>query len=74
MNRCTTGTATIIFPKSLFTRREAVAWARKHGYRTAKVDTTPDSYRIRQFAPAQIGRARSKKLANGAVLVLSFCD
>lgn len=47
---------TLVFPKSDFSRHQAVAWARKRGYRAAKVDETKHSFRLRQRKPASFGK------------------
>jgi hypothetical protein len=67
--RCRVGTKvqTLIFSKTHFTRRGAVAWARQHGYRASKVDEKPNSYRVRQHSPASFGRGsfRTIRLTDG---------
>lgn len=44
---------TVVFDRSAFPRpSSALAWARKHGMRAAKIDTTSGSHRVRQESPA----------------------
>jgi len=53
--RCPIGmrAQTLIFEKEYFDRRGAKSWARRYGYRSAKIDETADSYRIRQRSPSE---------------------
>jgi LysM repeat protein len=45
----------LIFPKSRYTRKKAMSWARAHGYSARKVHATGRSYRIRQHATISFG-------------------
>jgi hypothetical protein len=56
--RCPVGTQvqTLIFDRDQFSRSEAIAWARRNAYRTDKVDTTANSFRIRQSSPGRFTR------------------
>lgn len=51
---CPRGTQvqTLLFDRRSFTRAEAIAWARRNGYRAHKVDTTANKYRLRQKSPS----------------------
>lgn len=43
---------TVVFDRSAFPRRSsALAWARRHGMKAAKVHTTSGSHRVRQESP-----------------------
>lgn len=72
--RCRPGVQTVILPKSGFTKRQAEAWAKKHGFKVTYVDVKSGSYRIRQASPASFRRFASKKLPNGVVIVNGYCD
>lgn len=41
----------LIFSKDYFTKRQAQAWVREHGYKQPKIDETERSYRFRQLSP-----------------------
>jgi HK97 family phage prohead protease len=41
----------LIFVKEMFTKEEAIKWAKDHGFKFEGVDETEDSYRIRQENP-----------------------
>lgn len=45
---------TILFPKRRFTVAKAKMWAKKHGYRYGKVDTTKNYHRLRQLDPKKV--------------------
>lgn len=73
MARCAYGVQTIVLPREGFTKRSAIAWAKRHGYDVSYVDVKPSSYRIRQKGPRSFRRLRAKKLPNGVTLILGFC-
>lgn len=53
--RCPRGmqVQTLIFSRGSFgSASDALRWAENHGYRALKVDHTPESYRVRQYAPS----------------------
>lgn len=56
---------TLIFPKERFTEAEAKRWAKDNGYRSAGVDETGSSYRIRQESPEKYVRLRTISLPGG---------
>lgn len=39
---------TILVPKRIFTKRKAIAWLKKHGYKHNKIRETTNFYRFRQ--------------------------
>lgn len=43
----------LIFQKKLFTRKEAVEWARTHMFKASDVDETDETYRLRQRDPSK---------------------
>lgn len=49
--RQSTTIQTLIFSKKHFTKKQAQAWAKEHGYNTKGVDEKKLSYRIRQIDP-----------------------
>ena len=44
---------TLIFEMGFFTREQAIAWAKDHGFKSEKVDETEDSFRLRQQQPGR---------------------
>lgn len=42
----------LLLPKARFTRDQAAAWARAHGYKAAAVESGGEYWRVRQFDPA----------------------
>ncbi len=44
---------TLIFDKAMFSKQEAIDWAKGHDFRADKVDETEDSYRLRQREPSE---------------------
>ena len=58
-----------------YSRDEAFAWIRKHGYKATKVDVTPHFYRFRQVDPERLrgGRFRTLDLGtDGHMIVVYF--
>ena len=55
---------TLIFPNEKFTRAQALSFARRHGFKTSKVDETDTSFRIRQKDPDDFSRIRTISLAD----------
>lgn len=53
MKSKTTQIQTLLFPRVNWSRKDAAAWARKHGFIASKVDATEDYLRFRQEDPAQ---------------------
>lgn len=47
---------TLLFDRDEFTREEARAWAKRHGFRYGKVHTGKTVHRIRQEDPARFKR------------------
>ncbi|HXB28129.1 MAG TPA: hypothetical protein VNV25_25590 [Gemmatimonadaceae bacterium] len=43
----------LLFPRDRFTKREALAWSRSHGFKASKADPTANYWRVRQFSPAK---------------------
>jgi len=60
------------FAKDFFTKAQAKAWAKKHGFVYAKVDTTPHEHRIRQYPPRNIRVVGQKELADGVFGIFGF--
>lgn len=48
-----------------FSRGEAFAWVRKHGYKATKVDISPHFYRFRQVDPERLHGARFRTIDLG---------
>jgi hypothetical protein len=65
---------TLIFSKEEFTKEQAIAWAKEHGFSADKVDETEDSYRIRQVDPSEFkeGSFRTITLKKGVKAVIGI--
>lgn len=50
-----------------FSKGEAFAWVRKHGYKADKVDVGPHFYRFRQVNPERLAGGRFRTIALGDV-------
>ena len=57
----------LLFPRGQFTRGEAIAWARRHGFRADKTDTTDRYIRIRQRSPGDFKTERTISLGDSGV-------
>ena len=57
-----------------FSKGEAFAWIRKHGYKAEKVDITPEFYRFRQIAPERLHgfRFRTVELGGDGYLTMVY--
>jgi hypothetical protein len=49
----------VLVPTDRFTARQAVKWVRDHGFRAAKIDTTDNYHRFRQFPPSKCHNYRT---------------
>lgn len=49
----TTEVQTLLFGRAFWNRRDAAAWARKHGFKASKADVTDEYIRLRQEEPDQ---------------------
>jgi len=54
----------LIFPKSKYTKVQAVAWAKTHKYHSSPVEETGSSYRIRQYDPEHFKSFRTMAMPN----------
>lgn len=61
---------TLIFDKKTFNKKQALSWAKDHGFQAKKVDETPKSYRIRQISPRGMKVMRTISLRNGVKAVV----
>lgn len=57
----------VLVPRSKFSKREATAWVRGHGYHVRKVDTTQNYYRFRQRDPGDFKVKRTIPLGDSGV-------
>jgi hypothetical protein len=57
-----------------FTREQAFAWIRSHGYKAEKIDVTPGFFRFRQVDPARLhgGRFRTIELGDTGLLTVVY--
>lgn len=53
-----------LFPKSRYTKKQAIAWLRRHGHRTA-IDPSKRFWRARQAEPAEFEFMRTITLPGG---------
>lgn len=67
-----TTTQSVVFPKSMFTEKEAVEWLKKHDYVGVEVDEKPNYLRFRQYDPKEGERYRTVMLPNHIQLVLAI--
>lgn len=60
--------------RSKFSKGEAFAWIRKHGYKAEKVDITPDFFRFRQIDPSRLHgfRFRTVEIGNDGYLTMVY--
>ena len=60
--------------RSKFTKPEAFAWIRKHGYKADKVDVTPEFFRFRQIAPERLHgfRFRTVQIGDDGYLTMVY--
>ena len=56
---------TILFPRRLWTARDAKAWCRRHGYRHTKADITTEYIRVRQSSPKLFDRSTFRTIQFG---------
>lgn len=63
---------TLLFPKASFTKAQAKAWARGHGYKAPKVDAPRRGryLRVRQVAPGRLGAKRTITFGKGIKAVV----
>ncbi|MCW3134426.1 MAG: hypothetical protein N2V78_08890 [Methanophagales archaeon] len=59
---------TLIFDKSKFSREQALAWAKSHGFKAETSRETENTWRVRQFPPEKCtGSGGNKELADGVM-------
>jgi hypothetical protein len=56
---------TLILPKSKFSKPEAKSWAKKHGFKYGKVDSSGPSLRFRQAAPSAFQKSTFRTISMG---------
>ena len=56
---------TLMFPRSRYSAGEAKRWAKDHGFRATKVDTTDEYHRLRQRDPKDFDEFRTFELGDG---------
>lgn len=59
----------LLFSKEFFGKSEAKSWAKKHGFVYAKVDTTKNYHRLRQYSPTHIKVVGTNEIADGVLAV-----
>jgi hypothetical protein len=69
------GVQSILLDKSKFSRKKAIKWVKKHGFKpntsTSNFETT-NKFRFRQMAPRKTYRYRTKEITSGVELVLAY--
>lgn len=61
------------FDKSRFTKEQARAWLKAHGFRSGALDETENEYRFRQVDPNDSKyRYRSKPATSGVRFIMAF--
>ena len=60
------------FSKEFFTKTEAKKWAKKNGFVSAKVDTTPHEFRLRQYSPTHIRIVGQSEIYPGVLAIFGF--
>lgn len=60
----------LIFPRDKWTKPEARAWLKSHGYKSRSVDETSQSYRFRQEDPDQFDVLRTKSFGDNIKAVV----
>lgn len=70
--RCPSGlkVQSVMFPKSRWSRSEARAWLREHGYHGLAVDEKPNTLRYRQVDPKRCGMFRTITFGKGIKAVV----
>ncbi len=61
----------ILFDKSKFTATTARAWLKRNGFKSGKIDETPNELRFRQRVPGAFTTFRRKKLTAGVSAVVA---
>lgn len=61
----------LLFARPRWTPARAKAWARSHGYRSAKVDVTAEHVRLRQSAPGSKRVFRTVQFGKGVSAVVA---
>lgn len=60
----------VLFPKGRYSKIEARSWARRHGYRSGKVDESANYFRIRQRSPESGGEKRTITFGKGIKAII----
>lgn len=61
---------TVLFHRKRFSVLKAKTWARRHGFRFGKVDTTKNYYRLRQIDPKKVKVRATITLAPGILAIV----
>src|ERR1700685_1697682 len=61
----------LLFSRSSWSPAKAKAWARSHGYRSAKVDVTANNIRLRQKSPSGYRTLRTVTFGKGIRAVVA---
>jgi hypothetical protein len=64
------GVQSLIFSKDKFSKEQAKYWAKKHNFKSGKVDEKEGTYRLRQQNPKKFGTMRTKSFGPGIKAVI----
>lgn len=62
----------LVFSRVEFSRAAAVLWAREHGFKAGKVESTKNTWRIRQLDPKLFARMRTISFRPGVKAVVGW--
>jgi len=67
----------IIFKKSIYSKKKAIQFLKSNGYRYSKCDETDNFYRFRQLDPNQLkefgfNKVRTKEISNGIAFIIYY--
>jgi hypothetical protein len=62
----------ILFRKNCYTKKNAINWLKKHGYKYSKIDETDNFYRARQFPPRKYKKFKTLTPTPGIRLIIQI--
>jgi hypothetical protein len=62
----------ILFRKNYYTKKNAINWLKKHGYKYSKIDETDNFYRARQFPPRKYKKFKTLTPTPGIRLIIQI--
>jgi hypothetical protein len=61
---------TLIFHKHEWTKPQALAWARSHGFKASKIESKPNTWRIQQVDPKRMKIVSTKRLGKHGIFAV----